>query len=133
MTGEKRPERELLRRRSAVPPPKERFEILLEEIRDDVKTALEGHSVLLGKVDRLDRRMDEHERKQDAQFADIKNFVMTMGRDVNARVDEVNTSLNAKIDGVRAELTEHICALAKDLAEHRADTEGHRSQYRVSE
>ena len=86
-----------------------------ERLEDMIRDIGEGHVALL-------RRMDEHDRKQDLQFAEYKNFVMTMGQD-----------LNAKIDGVRTELTERMGQLAKDLAEHRADTEEHRSRYRVSE
>mgnify|MGYP001596493665 CR=1 FL=1 len=133
MSEEKNLERLAIRRRSVAPSRKERFEVLMEEVRSEFKAVAEGQTALSG-------RMDDLERKQAAQISGIKDFVMAMGRDLNGRIDGVEEKidgvekrLDAKIDGVESSLGAKIDAVARDLAEHRADTERHSGQYRVSE
>ncbi len=144
MTTETKRARDALRRRSATPPPKERFEVLIEEMRSDFKVVAEGQSALARRMDEHERRNEEHELKTDRRFQDLQTFVFGVAGDLTLKIEGVRTNLTAKIDGVEEKLTakidgvekrlgERIDAVGKDLASHRADTEIHHSQYRVSE
>jgi len=69
---------------------KERFELLLEEIRDDVKAVAEGHSVI---------RREMQEMKTELK-ADIK--------EVNGKIEFTAKQLGDKIDRVDQKLEEHV-------------------------
>ena len=90
---------------------KDHLEILLGDIREKFDLVLEGHDTL-----RKEIRGTREELCEKINLVDFK----------------VET-LNQKIDGVRDELGQKIDAVAADLAAHRADTEGHRTGYQVSE
>jgi archaellum component FlaC len=90
---------------------KEHLEILLEDIRGKFDLVLEGHDTL---------------RKE------IRDTREELGEKINL-VDFKVETLNQKIDGVRDGLNQKIDAVAADLTAHRADTESHKTGYRVSE
>ena len=52
---------------------------------------------------------------------------------LNQKIDGVEQKLEKKIDSVRDELGQKIDPVAVDLSAHRADTESHRTGYRISE
>jgi hypothetical protein len=70
---------------------KERFEILLEEIRGDVKLVLEGHGDLNKKIDdtaqALKDEIDMVGKKLDAVHASLKNEVMVTATAVKDELD----------------------------------------------
>ena len=87
------------------------MEILLEDIRGKFDLVLEGHDSLRKEI--RDAR-EELNEKHDLTAFQIK-------------------ALNKKIDDKTEELHKKIDAIAVDLAAHRADTEGHKKEYKVSE
>jgi archaellum component FlaC len=101
---------------------KDHLEILLEDIRGKFDLVLEGHDTL-------------HKEIQDTRgkLCEKINLVDFKVETLNQKIDGVRDDLNQKIDGVRDELGQKIDAVAADLAAHRADTEGHRTGYQVSE
>jgi uncharacterized protein involved in exopolysaccharide biosynthesis len=103
------------RRRSVEPPPKERFEVLLEEIRGDVKTALEGHQVLRKEIGDLRQDMNERFEAVDASFVAVNARIDGLDQSLNAKIDSVDQSLNAKINGVNQSLNAKIDSVAKGL------------------
>jgi len=61
---------------------KERFELLLEEIRGDVKLVLEGHGVLDKKIDDVKDLIKE----VDTKVEDTKKAVKEIGRELKEHV-----------------------------------------------
>lgn len=127
-------------RKSVEPAPKERVELLLEQVLDKVDAIGEGHAVLDQKIDALSARMDERFAEQDAKMdaiattlnAKIDSVAQTqdakidsVGTTLNAKIDSVATTLNAKIDSVAKDLGGKMDAVARELKEHRADTVAH--------
>jgi hypothetical protein len=90
---------------------KDHLEILLEDIRGKFDLVLEGHDSLRKEI--RDAREESNE-KHDLTAFQIK-------------------ALNKKLDDKTEELRKRIDAVGADLAAHRADTEGHKREYRVSE
>ncbi len=101
---------------------KDHLEILLEDIRGKFDLVLEGHDTL-----RKEIRDTREELCEKINLVDFK--VGTL----NQKIDGVRDGLNQKIDGVCDELGQKIDAVAADLTAHRADTESHRTGYRISE
>ena len=83
---------------------KERFEMLLEEIRDKVQTIAEGYDILNNKMDKIHANLDNKISKLDI------------------KIDRVNISLGAKIEAVHDSLKNEIrvtgFALQDKLDEH---------------
>ena len=50
------------------PSERARLEVLLEEMRSGFRTALEGHSLLVARLGRIEQRIDGFERRMDQQF-----------------------------------------------------------------
>ena len=94
---------------------KDNLEILLEDIRGKFDLVLEGHSVLNKRIDDLDHKLDDR--------FDLMCFKMQTGHE----------NLNAKIDGVEKSLKKEINLVGQNLSAHRADTEVHRTIYKVKE
>ena len=90
---------------------KDHLEILLEDIRGKFDLVLEGHDFLRKEI--RDAREESNE-KHDLTAFQIK-------------------ALNKKLDDKTEELCKRIDAVIADHAAHRADTEGHKREYKVSE
>jgi len=90
---------------------KDHLEILLEDIRGKFDLVLEGHESVRKEI--RDAREESNE-KHDLTAFQIK-------------------ALKNKIDDVEERLTKKIDAVATDLSAHRADTERHKTEYKVSE
>ena len=77
---------------------KERFEMLLEEIRDNVKQAAEGHSLLNDKVDRLDDKVEtvRQELKQEMRLIhySLKNEINVTSYALKDDIKEVEKKLD---------------------------------------
>ncbi|KAF0134598.1 MAG: hypothetical protein FD145_616 [Candidatus Saganbacteria bacterium] len=58
---------------------KEHFEVLLEEIRGDVKLALEGHQV-------LNRKIDEMKDELKVDFDGLKVELRNVGRNLGKKI-----------------------------------------------
>jgi archaellum component FlaC len=101
---------------------KDHLEILLEDIRGKFDLVLEGHDTL-----RQEIRDTREELGEKINLVDFK--VETL----NQKIDGVRDSLDRKIESVRESLEQKIDAVAADLSAHRADTESHRTGYRISE
>jgi hypothetical protein len=101
---------------------KDHLEILLEDIRGKFDLVLEGHESLRKEI--LNAREESNE-KHDLTAFQIKAL--------NKKLDDKTQELHNKIDDVEGRLTEKIDAVAHDLSVHRADTEGHKREYKVSE
>lgn len=127
-------------RKSAEPPPKERFELLLEQVLGEVRGIGEGHAVLNQKIDALGTRMDERFAEQDAKIdsvaltlnAKLDSFAATLDAKIDSvaarldgKIDSVAARLDAKMDSAVKDLGGRIDAVARDLKEHRADTAAH--------
>jgi hypothetical protein len=94
---------------------KAHMEIILEDIKGKFDLVLEGHAVLHKEIQDAKKELNEK--------IEYNNFL----------IHGFHDSLNKKIEGVESRLTDKIDAVAADLAAHRADTETHRTAYRVSE
>jgi hypothetical protein len=90
---------------------KERLEILAEDIQSKFELVLEGHAGINRRLDELTESVRD-ERQEGVLFQ----------KALSNQISQVETNLRLEIRGVAA-----------DLAEHRADTEAHRTSYRVSE
>jgi len=141
---------------------KDHLEILLEDIRGKFDLVLEGHDTLHKeirdtreelcekinlvdfKVETLNQKVDgvrdDLTRKVDGVRDDLTRKIDGVRDDLNQKIDGVESRLsneiratNQKIDSVEVRLSEKIDAVAADLSAHRADTESHRTGYRISE
>ncbi|MBM4333978.1 MAG: hypothetical protein FJ117_22640 [Deltaproteobacteria bacterium] len=123
---------------------KDHLEILLEDIRGKFDLVLEGHDTLrqeirdtreelCEKINLVDFKVETLNKKIDGVDANLNQKINSVESNLNRKIDSVEENLNRKIDGVRDELVQKIDAVAADLAAHRADTEGHRTGYRISE
>jgi hypothetical protein len=90
---------------------KEHFEVLPENIKETVDLILEGHTSLNKKIDTIYENLNEK--------IEINSF----------KID----TLNQKIDSMEKSLKQEIRTVVEGLAAHRADTESHRSIYKVKE
>jgi hypothetical protein len=81
--------------------------ILSEDFQHKLQLVAEGHQMLAEKMDRMHKDIEGVDRKADAGTVDLAGSIR---------------QLDKKIDVVTA-----------DLAAHRADTEGHKRGYQVSE
>ena len=57
------------------PSDQERFEVLLEEVRHELKVVAEGHTILDRKIDRV---AEELSKKMDVGFADVLLAIRTV-------------------------------------------------------
>ncbi len=138
---------------------KAHMEIILEDIKGKFDLVLEGHAVLHKEIqdakkelnekieynnflihgfhDSLNKKIDGVEaslnKKIDGVEASLNKKIDGVEDRLNKKIDGVEDKLNKKIEGVESRLTDKIDAVAADLAAHRADTETHRTAYRVSE
>ena len=130
---------------------KDHLEILLEDIRGKFDLVLEGHDTLhkeirdtreelCEKINLVDFKVETLNQKVDGVRDDLTRKVDGVRDDLNQKIDGVESRLsneiratNQKIDSVEVRLSEKIDAVAADLSAHRADTESHRTGYRVSE
>ena len=101
---------------------KDHLEILLEDMNKKFDLVLEGHAV-------LNKKIDDNAEDVRGNF-ELVNLKITA---LNKKLDDNTLELHNKIDGVEERLSEKIDAVAADLAEHRADTEKHKTEYKVSE
>jgi phage-related protein len=125
------------------PPAKERFEILIDEMRSEFKAVAESVVTLDQKISGLREDMNQRFDDVDRRFSDTHKAMASTGRDLSdkiaavdakqsarsdireAKIDAVDANLSAKIDAVDGNFTAKIDAVARDLKEHRADTEAH--------
>ena len=112
---------------------KDHLEILLEDIRGKFDLVLEGHDVLHKEIRDTREELCEKVNLVDFKVETLNQKIDGVRDSLDRKIDGVEESLTQKIDGVRDELGQKIDAVAADLAAHRADTEGHRTGYRVSE
>jgi archaellum component FlaC len=86
---------------------KERFELLLEEIRDNVRAVAEGHAVI-----RTDMRQMKDEIIEKISFVDGK--VEHLGREFRGMKQDISvlkqdvSSLKTKVDKIDKTLDEHV-------------------------
>jgi len=130
---------------------KDHLEILLEDIRGKFDLVLEGHDTLhkeirdtreelCEKINLVDFKVETLNQKVDGVRDDLTRKIDGVRDDLNQKIDGVESRLsneiratNQKIDSVEVRLSEKIDAVAADLSAHRADTESHRTGYRISE
>ncbi|MBM4333354.1 MAG: hypothetical protein FJ117_19405 [Deltaproteobacteria bacterium] len=130
---------------------KDHLEILLEDIRGKFDLVLEGHDTLrqeirdtredlCEKINLVDFKVETLNQKIDGVRDDLNQKIDGIRDDLNQKIDGVESRLsneiratNQKIDSVEVRLSEKIDAVAADLSAHRADTESHRTGYRISE
>ncbi len=119
---------------------KDHLEILLEDIRGKFDLVLEGHDTLRQEIRGTREELCEKINLVDFKVETLNQKIDGVRDDLNQKIDGVESRLsneiratNQKIDSVEVRLSEKIGAVATDLAAHRADTESHRTGYRISE
>jgi len=86
---------------------KDRVEILLEQIRSDVKAVAEGHSVLHNKIDNLEKTLTEKINNSDMRLT--------------TRINNLDMKLTMKIDN----LENSVGTVAKDTKEIKQKLDEH--------
>ena len=119
---------------------KDHLEILLEDIRGKFDLVLEGHDTLRQEIRDTREELCEKINLVDFKVETLNQKVEGVRDDLTQKVEGVRNDLNQKIDGVESRLSneiratnQKIDAVAADLSAHRADTESHRTGYRISE
>ena len=126
----------------------EGHDTLRKEIRGTREELCEKINLVDFKVETLNQKIDgvrdDLNQKIDGVRDELGQKIDGVEESLTQKIDGVRDSLDRKIDGVRGDLTQKIDsvearlsdkidAVAADLAAHRADTEGHRTGYQVSE
>ncbi len=119
---------------------KDHLEILLEDIRGKFDLVLEGHDTLRKEIRDSREELCEKINLVDFKVGTLNQKIDGVRDDLNQKIDGVESRLsneiratNQRIDSAEARLSEKIDAVAADLSAHRADTESHKTGYRVSE
>jgi hypothetical protein len=134
---------------------KDHLEILLEDIRGKFDLVLEGHESLRKEIlnareesnekhditafqikalnKKLDDKTQELHNKIDDVETRLDNKINSVEETLTEKINNVEKKLTDKINSVEEKLAKKIDAVANDLSVHRADTEGHKREYRVSE
>jgi len=119
---------------------KDHLEILLEDIRGKFDLVLEGHDVLHKEIRDTREELCEKVNLVDFKVETLNQKIDGVRDELGEKIDGVESRLsneiratNQRIDSAEARLSEKIDAVAADLSAHRADTEGHRAGYQVSE
>jgi archaellum component FlaC len=119
---------------------KDHLEILLEDIRGKFDLVLEGHEVLHKEIRDTREELCEKVNLVDFKVETLNQKIDGVRDELGEKIDGVESRLsneiratNQRIDSAEARLSEKIDAVAADLSAHRADTEGHRAGYQVSE
>lgn len=86
---------------------KERFELLLEEIRSDVKAALEGHQVIRQEMQRGFGEVKEQIGFVDAKVEHLGREFRGMKEDISVLKQDVS-SLKTKVDKIDKTLDAHV-------------------------
>jgi|GEM_PF-2557845 hypothetical protein len=87
---------------------KERFEILLEEIRGDVKLVLEGHGV-------LDKRIDSVKQDLGEKMESVKSEILIS---VDKEIEKAEKSLKQEINQVYTFLSHDVKEVGDKLDAH---------------
>ena len=78
---------------------KERFEVLLEEIRDKVQIIAEGHEILQNKIDlvhtSLNEKIDNLDNKIDLVHTSLKDEIQVTAYVLKDELKEVSVKLDA--------------------------------------
>ena len=119
---------------------KDYLEILLEDIRGKFDLVLEGHDTLRQEIQDTRGELCEKINLVDFKVEALNQKIAGVEGSLTQKIDGVESRLsneiratNQRIDSVEARLSEKIDAVATNLSAHRADTEGHRAGYQVSE
>ncbi len=73
---------------------KERFEILLEEIRDKVQAVAEGHEIVRSDIWHVEERLkEEFSAKIDAVHSSLKSEMASTGKMLNYEIKELDRKL----------------------------------------
>ena len=126
----------------------EGHDTLRKEIRGTREELCEKINLVDFKVETLNQKIDgvrdDLNQKIDGVRDELGQKIDGVEESLTQKIDGVRDSLDRKIDGVRGDLTQKIDsvearlsdkidAVAADLTAHRADTESHRTGYRISE
>jgi len=111
-------------RKSRTPPSRNRrSEILLEDMHGKISVIAEGHQMLVGRMDRLDTKMDKGFQEQNRQRG-LSNKALTK------RIDQVESSLGQRIDQVESSLGQRIDQVSGEVREVRAEVRELRTDIR---
>lgn len=72
---------------------KDRFEILLEDMRHEFKAVGEGVSMVIKKIDVVDHKVDRNKEE-------LEKMIMFSNKVLHEKIDNVEAKLTEKIDGV---------------------------------
>jgi hypothetical protein len=93
---------------------KERFEVLLEEIRDKVQIIAEGHDALRGEMremeGRLSDRIDSLDLKIDYVHKNLKNEIKVTSLALKSEINRVEDKINRVEDKLDAHMSHPIQA-----------------------
>ncbi len=91
---------------------KDRFEILLEEMRSNSKAIAEGHGILVNKIE------------------GVQNELRETKKELNEKIIWSNRALHEKIDGVETKLTNEINKVKAEVAEVKAEVAEVKAEFR---
>jgi len=99
--------------------------IFTEDFQHKLQLVAEGHQMLAEKMDRMQKDIERIDGKVDGAAADLSSKI----QQTDKKMDAVAVRLADSIQQV----DKNLAAVAADLTSHRADTEGHKRGYQVSE
>ena len=91
------------------PSEKERFEVLLEQVRKELELVAEGYVALDQKID---RRIDELDQKFGMGLPELDQKIEHVARELSKKMDVGFTEVRAAVQTMVKELQEHVRAHA---------------------
>ncbi|MFA6431228.1 MAG: hypothetical protein WCV91_02450 [Candidatus Margulisiibacteriota bacterium] len=86
---------------------RERFEMLLEEIRDKVQFIAEGHGVLQSQIAGLQEQMGDMQNQMGGMQSQLTGMQSQI-RNLDNKIDKVHSSLKATFYALNEKIDEHI-------------------------
>lgn len=88
---------------------KERFEMLLEEVRDGVKLVAEGHETIRFEMKQMEERLVERfDTKINLVHSSLKNEIKVTAFALDSKIEETKHELKGDIKEIGQKLDEHI-------------------------
>jgi gas vesicle protein len=107
------------------PSEKRRFEVLLEEIRGELKLVSEAYTASVERDQKLDAKIDRLEIRIDRMHHEFFDFVNKVHGELSGQIANVRNELKQEIQDVRNELKQEIQEVKNELKQEIQDVEVH--------
>jgi len=87
---------------------KERFEVLLEDLKSDTKAIADGQGILQNQIEELKGGLRSLDKKLEVTSQALYGLLQDTKKELNENIDRVENTLGEKIDRVEGKLDSHM-------------------------